>query len=95
MACGPLLAAPVTLHDLLVRGIEGHAICRDDPDREALGRRLGEGAKAAERTLSAWALGPNPRSLWMWTAAPLRTRALRALLTGYARSSTAAGGNAF
>jgi len=42
MPRGPRLDAPETLHHVMVRGIEGRAIFRDDQDREDFLRRLGE-----------------------------------------------------
>jgi len=53
MPRGPRLDAPDTLHHVMVRGIEGRAIFRDDQDRDDFLRRLGEVAGATGLALYA------------------------------------------
>jgi len=84
MPRGPRLDAPATLHHVMVRGIEGRAIVRDDQDRDDGVRRLGEVAVAKGLTVYAWALLPNHRHLLVRTGATPLARAMRSLLTGYA-----------
>ena len=84
MPRGPRLDAPATLHHVMVQGIEGRAIVRDDQDRDDGVRRLGEVAVAKGLTVYAWALLPNHRHLLVRTGATPLARAMRSLLTGYA-----------
>lgn len=84
MPRGPRLDAPDTLHHVMVRGIEGRAIFRDDQDRDDFVRRLGEVAMAKDLTIYAWALVPNHLHLLIRTGATSLARAMRSLLTGYA-----------
>lgn len=84
MPRGPRLDAPETLHHVMVRGIEGRAIFRDDPDRDEFVRRLGEVAIAKGLTVYAWALLPNHVHLLVRTGAIPLARSMRSLLTGYA-----------
>src|SRR5512136_2477960 len=84
MPRGPRLDAPDTLHHVMVRGIEGRAIFRDDQDRDDFIRRLGAVAGATDLTVYDWALLPNHLHLLVRTRATPWARALRSLLTGYA-----------
>src|SRR5512139_1561836 len=84
MPRGPRLDAPNTLHHVMVRGIEGRSIFRDDRDREDFVRRLGEVAVAKDLTTYAWALLPNHLHLLLRTGTPPLARAMRSLLTAYA-----------
>lgn len=84
MPRGPRLDAPETLHHVMVRGIEGRAIFRDDQDREDFLRRLEEVVTATGLTVYAWALVPNHLHLLVRTGATPLARAMRSLLTGYA-----------
>jgi len=59
MPRGPRLDAPGTLHHVMVRGIEGRAIFRDDLDRKDFVRRLAGLAEADDMAVYAWALLPN------------------------------------
>jgi REP element-mobilizing transposase RayT len=84
MPRGPRLDAPDTLHHVMVRGIEGRAIFRDDQDREDFLRRLGAVAGATDLAIYAWALLPNHLHLVVRTGATPLVRAMRSLLTSYA-----------
>jgi REP-associated tyrosine transposase len=84
MPRGPRLDAPDTLHHVMVRGIEGRVIFRDDQDRDDFVRRLGEVAMTKDLTLYAWALVPNHLHLLVRTGATPLARAMGSLLTGYA-----------
>ena len=84
MPRGPRLDAPDTLHHVMVRGIEGRRIFRDDQDRDDFVRRLGEVAGGKGLALYAWALLPNHLHLLLRTGAIPLARAMRSLLTGYA-----------
>jgi len=84
MPRGPRLDAPDTLHHVMVRGIEGRAIFRDDQDRDDFLRRLGAVAAATHLAVYAWALVPNHLHLLVRTGATPLARAMRSLLTGYA-----------
>jgi len=70
----------------MVRGIEGRFNFRDDRDRDDFIRRLVEAAVAKDLTIYAWALLPNHLHLLLRTGAPSLARAMRSLLTGYARA---------
>ena len=84
MPRGPRLDAPATLHHVMVRGIEGRTIFRDDQDRDAFVRRLGDVVRATGLTVYAWALVPNHLHLLVRTGTIPLARAMRSLLTGYA-----------
>jgi putative transposase len=84
MPRGPRLDAPNTLHHVMVRGIEGRSIFRDDRDRDDFVRRLAEVAVAKDLTIYAWALLPNHLHLLLRTGTSSLARAMRSLLTGYA-----------
>lgn len=84
MPRGPRLDAPHTLHHVMVRGIEGRSIFRDDRDRDDFVRRLGKVVLANDLTIYAWALLPNHLHLLLRTGMAPLARAMRSLLTGYA-----------
>lgn len=84
MPRGPRLDAPETVHHVMVRGIEGRAIFRDDQDRDDFVRRLGAVAGATGLTVYAWVLLPNHLHLLVRTGATPLARIMGALLTGYA-----------
>lgn len=84
MPRGPRLDAPGTLHHVMVRGIEGRPIFRDDPDREDFLRRLAVVIRERGLTLYAWAFLPNHVHLLLRTGGVPLSRAMRSLLTGYA-----------
>jgi len=76
------LDAPGTLHHVMVRGIEQRKIVRDDKDREAFVRRLGETAQQTGTSVYAWALLDNH--------AHLLVRSGAGLLSGFMRRARAA-----
>jgi REP element-mobilizing transposase RayT len=84
MPRGPRLDAPGVLHHVMVRGIEGRSIFRDDRDREDLLTRLAALVKTTGLTVYAWALLPNHAHLLVRTEARPLGRVMRCLLTGYA-----------
>lgn len=84
MPRGPRLDAPGTLHHVMVRGIEGRAIFRDDHDRGDFLERVARLAEAGHLTVYAWALLPNHAHLLVRTGARPLGRCMRSLLTGYA-----------
>ena len=84
MPRGPRLDAPGTLHHVMVRGIEGRPIFRDDRDREEFVSRLGRVLTATGTPCYAWALLPNHVHLLLRTGQVPLTTVMRRLLTGYA-----------
>src|SRR5574341_2363769 len=84
MPRGPRLDAPDTLHHVMVRGIEGRSIFRDDRDRADFVRRLARLAQDRDLTVYAWALLPNHAHLLLRTGRIPLARVMRSLLTGYA-----------
>jgi REP element-mobilizing transposase RayT len=84
MPRGPRLDAPGVLHHVMVRGIEGRSIFRDDRDREDLLTRLAGLVETSGLTVYAWALLPNHAHLLVRTGPRSLGRVMRSLLTGYA-----------
>ena len=84
MPRGPRLDAPGTLHHVMVRGIEGRPIFRDDRDRDDFVGRLAAQAQAGGLIVYAWALLPNHAHLLVRTGRVPLARGMRSLLTGYA-----------
>ena len=84
MPRGPRLDAPGTLHHVMVRGIEGRPISREDSDRADFVRRLAVLATDRDLTVYAWALLPNHAHLLLRTGRIPLARVMRSLLTGYA-----------
>jgi len=84
MPRGPRLDAPGALHHVMVRGIEGRPIFRDDRDRDDFTQRLATLAPATGLTIYAWALLPNHAHLLVRTGTRPLARTMRSLLTGYA-----------
>jgi len=84
MPRGPRLDALGVLHHVMVRGIEGRPIFRDDRDRDDFVQRLATLAPAAGLTIYAWALLPNHAHLLVRTGTRPLARIMRSLLTGYA-----------
>jgi len=80
----PRLDAPEVLHHVMVRGLERHAIFRDDTDRGDFVTRLARLAEQGALTVYAWALLRNHAHLLVRTANRPLPRSMRSLLTGYA-----------
>lgn len=76
--------APGTLHHVMIRGIEGANIFRDDKDREHFLSRLGEIGKATGTRILAWALMDNHVHLLLFSGSSGLPSFMRKLLTGYA-----------
>jgi putative transposase len=80
----PRLDAEGTLHHVMVRGIEGSAIFRDDKDRGHFMSRLEKQAQSTGTIIYAWALIPNHFHLLMRSSIAGISTFMRRLLTGYA-----------
>ena len=78
------LDAPGTLHHVMIRGIEGSDIFRDNDDRENFLSRVGQGAQATGTRILAWALMANHAHLLLFSALSGLPSFMRRLLTGYA-----------
>ncbi len=86
MPRGPRLDAPGVLHHVMVRGMEGRALFRDDQDYQAWVDRLAAVAEASRLTVLAWACLPNHAHGLLRTGSVPVATAMRRLLTGYAGS---------
>jgi putative transposase len=78
------LDAPGVVHHLIVRGIEGRDIFRDDQDRERFLSRLEMLLPVTQVTCYAWALLPNHAHFLLRSGAVPIATLMRRLLTGYA-----------
>lgn len=76
--------APGALHHIIVRGIEGRDIFRDDKDRNNFLERLGDILSENPTPCFAWALMPNHFHLLLRTASVPIAAVMRRLLTGHA-----------
>jgi len=74
------------LHHIIVRGIEGTKIFRDDADRDNLLDRLADLLLKSRTRCFAWALLPNHAHLLLQTGLQPIASLMRRLLTGYAVS---------
>ena len=86
MPRGARLDAPGTLHHVMVRGIEGGNIVKDDQDRDNFISRLGELAKETFTAIYAWALLENHAHILLRSGAAGLPTLMRRLLSGYATS---------
>ena len=84
MARGPRLDAPGVIHHVMVRGLEGRSLFRDDLDREDLLRRLEEVLPECSVRCFAWALIPNHFHLVLQTRPVRLSRVMARIDTGYA-----------
>jgi REP-associated tyrosine transposase len=75
---------PGGVHHLIVRGIEGRRIFRDDKDRNAFVDRLGLLLLETKTSCFAWALLPNHVHLLVRSGVIPLAGLMRRLLTGYA-----------
>ncbi len=78
------LDAPGTLHHVMIRGIEGREIFRDDVDRRDFLVRTGTLAAETGTRIVAWALMTNHVHLLFFSGHQGISRFMRRLLTGYA-----------
>jgi putative transposase len=78
--------APGALHHIIVRGIEGRKIFRDDSDRKNFLDRLADLIPKTRTRCFAWALLPNHAHLLLQTGLLTIASLMRRLLTGYAVS---------
>jgi putative transposase len=78
------LDTPGTLHHIMIRGVEGTLIFRQDPDREAFLLRLGELASLSGTRVIAWVLMGNHVHLLLFSGIKGVSHFMRRLLTGYA-----------
>lgn len=74
------------LHHIIMRGIEGSKVFRDDSDRNDFLRRLSLLVKDTGTLCYAWALIPNHIHLLLKTGKVPLSTVMRRLLTGYAVS---------
>ncbi len=74
------------LHHIIVRGIEGRKVFRDDADRENFLDRLADLIPKTRTRCFAWALLPNHAHLLLQTGLLPIASLMRRLLTGYAVS---------
>jgi len=74
------------LHHVIIRGIEGTKIFRDETDRENFLDRLAELLLKSRTRCFAWALLPNHAHLLLQTGLMPIASLMRRLLTGYAVS---------
>ncbi len=84
MPRGARLDAPGTLHHVMIRGLEGRDIFRDDEDRENFLSRLGRLAKRTGDRILAWSLMENHVHLLLFSGPSGLSTLMRRLLTGYA-----------
>jgi hypothetical protein len=59
MPCQVRLDAPGTLHQVMIRGIEGKGIFRDTQDRKDFVTRLGDPSKQTGTRILAWSVLGN------------------------------------
>jgi putative transposase len=78
------LDAPGTLHHVMVRGIEGTPIFRDQGDREDFLGHLGRLVGSMQARIAAWVLMDTHVHLLIYSGAAGLPRLMRCLLTGYA-----------
>lgn len=77
------LDAPGTLHHIMVRGIEGITIFRDDDDRKDFLSRLSDLTEKTKTRLLAWALMDNHVHFLLFSGPVGISTFMRRLLTGY------------
>ena len=78
------LAAPGTLHHVIVRGIEKRKIVDDDQDRGKFIERLGALSQRTQTSIYAWSLMTNHAHLLVRSGQQGLASFMRKLLTGYA-----------
>ena len=78
------LDAPGTLHHVMIRGIEGSLVFKDDQDRQDFISRMGILAQETWTKILAWALMRNHVHLLFFSGPSGISKFMRRLLTGYA-----------
>jgi putative transposase len=78
------LDVPGTLHHVMIRGIEGINIFREEEDRKAFVDRMGDLVKETGTRILAWALMDNHTHLLIISGPAGLPTFMRRLLTGYA-----------
>ncbi|MBM4278024.1 MAG: hypothetical protein FJ130_09125 [Deltaproteobacteria bacterium] len=78
------LDAPGVLHHIMVRGIEGSRIFRDEQDREDFLSRIGRQVEKTDTKVLAWALMDTHVHLLIISGSKGISKFMRGLLTGYA-----------
>ena len=78
------LDAPGTLHHVMLRGIEGSSIFRDDEDREDFLTRVGDLTERTGTRILAWVLMDNHVHFLLFSGPEGLSSLMRKLLTGYA-----------
>lgn len=84
MPRGPRLDAPGTLHHVMVRGIEGSIIVKDESDRRQFVSRMQDVSGKTGTLLFAWALMTNHAHMLVKSGKTGISDFMRKLLTGYA-----------
>ena len=82
------LAAPGTLHHVMLRGIERRSIVADEEDRRQFVERLGRLASERKTAIYAWALLPNHAHLLLRSGPHGLPPLMRRFLTGSALAYT-------
>ena len=82
MPRGLRLDTPGTLHQAMVRGIEGGPIVTHNPDREDFVCQLGRLSKATGTAMYAWALMTNQAHILLKSGREVLSSFMRKLLTG-------------
>ena len=80
------LDAPGVLHHIMIRGIEGRKIFRNDKDRNGFLDRLEKILTMTETACYAWTFMPNHTHFLFRTGLASLSKVMRKLLTGYAVS---------
>lgn len=78
------LDAPGTLHHVMIRGIEGLVLFRDDQDRQNFISRISQLMESTGTKILAWALMENHVHILMFSGHQGISKFMRCLLTGYA-----------
>jgi putative transposase len=81
------LDAPGVLHHVMIRGIEGRKIFRDNRDRKDFIERLAKLCPEMEIICYAWAFMPNHAHFLFRTGQEPLSKLMRRLLTGYVISA--------
>ena len=86
MPRGPRLDSPGTLHHVIVRGIKGKEIVKDNKDRKDFLTRIGDIALETDTAIYAWALMKNHAHILLRSGSWGLSTYMRRVLSGYAVS---------